>query len=745
MRNKTKALGVCPSEATNALGVKKIIFKISILIFLLAIVLSTGPSFVLASKTIANNKINLDLKVNNKNFDKQNRKIFVENQIVVKYKNDNKAFRVINLPAGTSVEETVVKYKKNKNVEYAEPNYMAYADEVPNDPYYFPYQWHMDNETGSGVNAEQAWDISTGEGVIVAVIDTGLNLGGEDTPVCLKPGKDFINNDLDPNDDNGHGTHVAGTIAQSTNNDSVGVAGLAYNSCIMPLKALGADGGGSYAAIANAIIFATDNGADVINMSLGGDYNDITLASAVQYAHNNGVVVVAAAGNSSSDAPHYPSSYETVISVGATGYDKSLASYSNYGLDIDVVAPGGDMYEYTYNRRGKIIGETTKDLNDDGYPDGVLQETFDSESFGYSFYQGTSMASPHVAGAAALLISYAKELGQELSSMQVREALQNTAEDLGEGGWDQYFGYGLIDAYAVLSSLGDLPVNQAPTAVINIAGELIEYNELTFDASASTDSDGDTLSYTWNFGDGSSEIVTTEDIVLHNYDEHGIYTVSLNANDANGGIHTVTTDINIANINDVPVAVAGHDQTIHLGDIISFNASSSYDVDGDALSFVWDFGDGTTGAGVSSEHKYLNVGVYDVTLSVDDGNEGEAIDTLKVTVEPAQASIVMTIDSLKVDYNQRAIFYNGIATVVIINSVSLAPVPGVTVTGDWSGLVNEFNVSGVTNDFGELVLTSSVIKKPGSGNFIFTIKKVERDGDEWDGDLILSPGLVTIY
>lgn len=311
-------------------------------------------------------------------------------------------------------------------IVYAEQNAYAYAAFVPNDPLY-QYQWHM-----TRIGMEAAWDITTGAGVIVAVVDTGVRQSLEDLAgTNFMAGYDFINNDNDPYDDAGHGSHVCGTIAQSTNN-SLGCAGIAYNCTIMPVKVLDKRGSGSYDAIANGIIYAADNGADVINLSLGGSSSLTVLEDAINYAWNNGVVVVCAAGNSSSSSPFYPAAYTNSISVSATGGNDALASYSNYGTTIDITAPGGDSGDY----------------NGDGYDDMILQNTFGKgkSGEGYYFYTGTSMASPHVAGVAALV----KAVNSSLTNAQIRNILETTAEDLGTSGWDQYFGYGIVDALAAV-------------------------------------------------------------------------------------------------------------------------------------------------------------------------------------------------------------------------------------------------------------------------------------------------------
>lgn len=381
--------------------------------------------------------------------------LHMEGEIIVKYKNDKKPFHVVRLPQGKRVEDAVAEYAKRSDVEYVEPNYIAEAFMVPNDQYY-SYQWHLDNAISGGIGMEAAWDISTGAGVTVAVVDTGIAYenNGFQYPqapdlanTCFVSGYDFVNGDTHPNDDEGHGTHVAGTIAQSTNN-STGVAGIAFGACLMPVKVLNQNGSGTYAQVADGIRFAADNGAHIINLSLGGSASSQTLEDAVKYAYEKGVLVVAASGNDGAGTIGYPAAYDAyVLAVGATRYDETRASYSNYGTGLDLVAPGGD---------------TNVDQNGDGYGDGVLQQTFEKKgwktTWGYYFYQGTSMASPHIAGAAALVRSH----GNATTPDELREALQSTARDLGSAGWDNTYGWGLIDVPAALAWIAGTPPPPPP-------------------------------------------------------------------------------------------------------------------------------------------------------------------------------------------------------------------------------------------------------------------------------------------
>jgi serine protease len=366
------------------------------------------------------------------------------------------AFHVLTLGPGREPQSVAQQLRKDRRVRFAEPNGRVHSYALATDPYFSPYQWNL-SDAGFGIRVPSAWDRTMGAGITVAVVDTGIayeeynsfKQSPELHTTNFVDGWDFINNDAHPNDDNGHGTHVASILAGGTNN-GFGGAGIAPEARLMPIKVLGADGTGPTSLLAEGVRYAADEGAQVINVSLGTTQHSEALREAVQYARGKGCVVVAAAGNDGSNNPVYPAAYAGVISVGATRFDGQRAFYSNYGATLSVVAPGGDP---------KV------DQNNDGFNDGILQQTFSRErpdQFGFYFKAGTSQAAPHVAGVAALVMSAQPGLTPD----RVQEAIERTATDLGAPGRDDQFGFGLVNAAAA--------VNYDPALPTMMSGSLVD-------------------------------------------------------------------------------------------------------------------------------------------------------------------------------------------------------------------------------------------------------------------------------
>ena len=331
-------------------------------------------------------------------------------------------------------ERMIAYFRDRWHPRYVEPHYLYLTNEavgpdpaipsdevpiVPNDALYSQYQWNLPT-----IETEKGWNLSKGsDDVIVAVLDTGVQRDHPDLQGRLVEGINILDESAYPEDDVGHGTHVAGIIAAAVNNGE-GVAGMSWYNKIMPVKVLDENGAGSTYSVAEGIIWATDHGAKVINMSLGNYAQADFLHDAVRYAYDRDVVIVAASGNDNTDRPGYPAAYPEVFAVAATDYNGNRASFSNYGDYIDVAAPGAS------------IAST--------YPGGQ-----------YAALSGTSMASPHVSALAALIRSANPELNNE----EVMEIMRTSAIDMGDSGKDIYFGYGQIDVRRALEAAGQSTVS----------------------------------------------------------------------------------------------------------------------------------------------------------------------------------------------------------------------------------------------------------------------------------------------
>ncbi len=364
---------------------------------------------------------------------------FASDQILVRWTNDMAATSPlasdlqaignntydVHLRGGISVSEAVSYYSKLAGVDFAQPDYIVKSAMTPNDTY-TGYQWAL-----NAIGLPSAWNYTTGGSrVLVAVIDTGVDSNDTDLAGNVVPGYNFVNNTTNTLDDNGHGTHVSGIIGAKGNNGT-GVAGVDWNVEIMPLKFLGSDGQGYLSDAVKAVNFAVAAGAKIINNSWGGGGFDAAMDAAIQNAQNHGVIFVAAAGNDSSNndtTPEYPASYShgNVVSVAATDQSNNLASFSDYGQSVTIAAPGVSVLSTTPNNT-------------------------------YTYYSGTSMATPFVTGALALVWS----IHPEWSYSQVIADVLNSADRVASlNGKVQT---GLLDVgKAVAAAEATLPQTPAP-------------------------------------------------------------------------------------------------------------------------------------------------------------------------------------------------------------------------------------------------------------------------------------------
>jgi len=350
--------------------------------------------------------------------------------------------------------------RQRQDVLSAEPNYIvrSFGTDPPVDDPHYKYQWNLPL-----INLPEAWDVTTGsDNVIVAVVDSGVLLSHPDLDGRLTgTGYDFVDKKTG-GDDPGkkepgtgrssfHGTHVAGTIAAKTNNN-IGVAGVTWKTMIMPVRVMGSGGSGTTYDVRQGIRYAAglsndsnrvpSKPADIINLSLGGSGRSQSDQDVINEVRAKGIFVVAAAGNENTSVPSYPAAYDGVIAVSAVKIDGTRASYSNFGSYVDVAAPGGD----------------SGDVNGDGYQDYVLSTGGDDSSgsvaYKYTFLAGTSMAAPHVAGVAALMKAVYPELSP--ADMDNLLAIGKITNDIGDAGKDNYYGYGLINAFKAVAAAQEL-------------------------------------------------------------------------------------------------------------------------------------------------------------------------------------------------------------------------------------------------------------------------------------------------
>ncbi|WP_167880070.1 S8 family serine peptidase [Halorhabdus rudnickae] len=422
-------------------------------------------------------------------------------------KNDPIGFMSVKLPDNQARTQASVSraLESRSDVAYVEPNAtykpLVQPDDLRFDQQYAPQQ----------VNAPEAWETTFGSSdVTIAVVDQGADYEHPDLndQFGSTVGRDFLNNDSDPMPDRPrqetHGTHVSG-IASGTTNNGTGIAGMS-NSTLLSCRCLSTEGG-SLAAIADGIQWATDQGADLINMSLGGGGPTETLRTACQYALNNGALPVAAAGNNGSRGVSYPAGYDSVVAVSAVDSSENLARFSQYGPNIDVAAPGVQVYSTV--------------------PNGSYQNM-----------SGTSMACPAAVGVAALGLA----ADPSLSAEELKQLLKQTARDIGLS--DEQQGAGLVDAAALVDAAGDGgDDNTGPTASASASPTSAVVDEsIEFDASGSSDPDGTISSYEWVFDNGASADGAA---VTHSYGAAGEYTATVTVTDDDGASDTASVTVSV--------------------------------------------------------------------------------------------------------------------------------------------------------------------------------------------------------
>ncbi len=589
-------------------------------------------------------------------------------------------------------ESAIFGLSRNPKIVSIEPNLEVYAiGEIDS-------TWGV-NHIGAG---EVHTGGNTGAGVKVAVLDSGINYNHEDLDDNYVDGWDFVNDDDDPMDDNGHGTHVAGTIAAEAN--GIGVIGVAPEAELYALKVLGADGSGYFSWVVEALEWCMFNGIQVTNASLGSSTNPGDFVENAYIAANAaGIINISSAGNEGKrnargDNVGYPGAYPSVVAVAATDINDNRASFSSTGPDVEISAPGVNILS-TYQ---------------DGYGTG----------------SGTSMASPHVAGVAALMIN-AGISGPDA----IRDALQETAIDLGTPGRDWLYGYGLVDATAAVG--GTTPVNQAP--VVNITnpadgGTFDSGSTVVFEGTAN-DEDGDlSTGIVWS-SDIDGSLGTGASVSYQLSD--GTHTITAEATDSESltGSDTITVTVETTVSNETPVVsiISPADGSIYeYGITVTFTGTASDTEDGDIstnIAWVSDL-DGSVGTGATVSTP-LSSGTHLIIASVTDSGGASADASITVTVNPPVAE--GTVSVLEPAYSTSG-GRNKDAHLEIdlgLADENSTPVPGAVITiGLYHNNLLYTTAAGTTDSSG-----MALYKFPGapSGLYKVIVISVSVPGYTWDG------------
>lgn len=516
----------------------------------------------------------------------------------------------------------------NPNVVFAEPDHLRVlvvepctTCVKPDDPL-FEWQWNMHNDgdvdfgfaiptgkVGADIDWLEAYNqlgpTPTGTAHI-GILDTGVRATHEDICGKVELQHNFLTGTDNADDDYGHGTHVA-AIAGACANNGKGVVGVAYgpNMKFMVGKVCDANGECPSSAIAAGLVWLADHGANVVNMSFGDPAVSQTEYQGLQYAAAHGVLPFCAAGNEATNQILYPAAHPECVAVVATDWGDNLASYSSYGPQAELAAPGGDV-------------------QDPFFGTSYITSAWNGFDGDYAGAAGTSMATPHAAGLAALLFATGMTNPDE-----VRTRLRTTTDDLGAAGWDQYFGWGRINMFRAINDITNPGGGNAPpTASFTFSCTDLD---CSFDASASADPDGSITQYDWDFGDGATDSGVTPS---HTYAADGDYTVTLTVTDDASATGQSSQVVSVmSTVPNQPPLASFIATCTYLS--CTFDASGSTD-DGSIVDYSWDFGDGSSGNGVSTSHGYAADGTYTVVLTVTDdvGANGTANQEVTVSAAP---------------------------------------------------------------------------------------------------------------
>jgi subtilisin family serine protease/subtilase family serine protease len=571
----------------------------------------------------------------------------------------------VRVPAGTELA-AIARYERNPNILHAEPNFVRRIDSGPMIPgdLQFNQQWGFHN-TGqqfycfdtilgplcfysgiadADIDVPEAWEISTGNSAVtVAVIDTGVDYTHPDLAANYAGGYDFVFADNDPMDDHGHGTHVAGTVAASLNNvtgtpgKAEGVVGVAPNARILAYKVCRSDGTCDDFTIQQAIARAVTDGAKVINLSLGDEAYSQSFDEAVQDAWNAGLVIVAAAGNNGTASPFYPAAFNNVISVAAYDEDHLRPSFSDYGSWVDIAAPGANIVS-TWPMSQCAASTTPGDVGC------------------YAYLSGTSMASPHVAGAAALV--WARS--DVTRNSQVVDALLGGADRNGVGATrlDSWTSHGGLNLHGALTYSLTRPVADAGTDQAVTDNDENGVATVTLNGTASFDPNGTIVSYAWREGSTLIDTTATATVPV----PLGLHTFTLEVTDNDGESSTDDVTVTVSPTRQITVS-ASTPQATEAG---SANGAFTFSRTGDtslALTIYYKV-EGTAVASTDYEalpgQVTIDSGSPSVAVAVvpHDDSEYEGNETVVVTVLadggynlglPLSATVTIVSDDLPPD------------------------------------------------------------------------------------------------